>query len=277
MKENFNQKDISFDIDLENIKQDTITTKNPRMSKDIKKPEIIPNIEDPNEVNKEQVLYKCPNCNRKFKREGYAKHVPICARVFKNKKETENKVEKKEKIEKINLNEKKPGGNKSKWENQSNELRALIHNKRAEKDKINNNKEIKIEIEEPKKHIDNNLEGNGSPTNSNLQYYKKDGKIFIECELCNKKFTKINYESHLNDCKKKYKEKKNGLDKNNINIINSNNYNRNNPIIINNNFNKNVNINGFNNNNNNQMSRKPMMPAVTYGSNKPKFTVKFKK
>ncbi len=41
----------------------------------------------------------------------------------------------------------------------------------------------------------------------------------------------------------------------------------------------NVNINGFNNNNNNnnQMSRKPMMPAVTYGSNKPKFTVKFKK
>ena len=36
-------------------------------------------------------------------------------------------------------------------------------------------------------------------------------------------------------------------------------------------------INGFNNNNNNQMSRKPIMPAVTYGSNKPKFTVKFKK
>ena len=98
-----------------------------------------------------------------------------------------------------------------------------------------------------------------------MQYYKKDGKIFIECDLCNKKFTKINYESHLNDCKKKYKEKKNGLDKNNINI--------------NNNFNMNVNINGFNNNNNNnnQMSRKPMMPAVTYGSNKPKFTVKFKK
>ena len=273
MKENFNQKDISFDIDLENIKQDTITTKNPRMSKDIKKPEIIPNIEDPNEANKEQVLYKCPNCNRKFKREGYAKHVPICARVFKNKKETENKVEKKEKIEKINLNEKKPGGNKSKWENQSNELRALIHNKRAEKDKINTNKEIKIEIEEPKKHIDNINDDSSSPLNRNLQYYKKDGKVFIQCDLCNKKFTKINYESHLNDCKKKYKEKKNGIDKSN-NI----NYNRNNPvnfnINMNNNFNRN--INGFNNKNN-QMERKPIMPAVTYGSNKPKFTVKFKK
>ena len=147
MKENFNQKDISFDIDLENIKQNTITTKNPRMSKDIiKKPEIIPNIEDPNEANKEQVLYKCPNCNRTFKREAYAKHVPICARVFQNKKEAENKIEKKEKIEKINLNEKKQGGSKSKWENQSNELRALIHNKRAEKDKINKNKVKKIEI-----------------------------------------------------------------------------------------------------------------------------------
>ena len=44
--------------------------------------------------------------------------------------------------------------------------------------------------------------------NRNLQYYKKDGKVFIQCDLCNKKFTKINYESHLNDCKKKYKEKK---------------------------------------------------------------------
>jgi len=272
MKDNFNHKDISFDIDLENIKQNTITTKNPKLNKDTKKPEIIPNIEDPNEANKEQVLYQCPNCSRKFKREAYAKHVPICARVFQK----ENKNEKKEKNEKIILNEKKPGANKSKWENQSNELRALIHNKRAEKEKNNNNKDIKIEIEEPKKHIDNNFDGSSSPLNSNLQYYKKDGKVFIQCDLCNKKFTKINYESHLNDCKKKYKEKKNGIDKsNNINTGNMN-YNRNNPVSINMNNNFNKNINSFNNNNN-QMERKPIMPAVTYGSNKPKFTVKFKK
>ena len=134
MKDNFNHKDISFDIDLENIKQNTITTKNPKLNKDTKKTEIIPNIEDPNEANKEQVLYQGPNCSRKFKREAYAKHVPICARVFQK----ENKNEKKEKNEKIILNEKKPGTNKSKWENQSNELRALIHNKRAEKEKNNN-------------------------------------------------------------------------------------------------------------------------------------------
>ena len=274
MKDNFDHKGLSFDIDLENIKQDTITTKNPKLNKEAKKPEVIPNIEDPKEANKEQILYKCPNCGRKFKREAYAKHVPICARVFQNKKEQENKNEKKEKNEKPSLNEKKIGGNKSKWENQSNELRALIHNKRAEKDKNNNNKEIKIEIEEPKKHIDNINDDSSSPLNRNLQYYKKDGKVFIQCDLCNKNFTKINYESHLNDCKKKYKEKKNGIDKSN-NI----NYNRNNPvnfnININNNFNRN--INGFNNNKNNQMERKPIMPAVTYGSNKPKFTVKFKK
>ena len=275
MKDNFDHKDISFDIDLENIKQNTITTKNPKLIKEVKKPEIIPNIEDPNEANKEQILYKCQNCGRKFKREAYAKHVPICARVFQNKKEQDNKNDKKEKIEKPSLNDKKIGGNKSKWENQSNELRALIHNKRAEKekDKNNNNKEIKIEIEEPKKHIDNIMDDNSSPLNRNLQYYKKDGKVFIQCDLCNKNFTKINYESHLNDCKKKYKEKKNGVDKNN-NL----NYNRGNPvnfnININNNFNRN--INGFNNKNN-QMERKPIIPAVTYGSNKPKFTVKFKK
>ena len=275
MKDNFENKGISFDIDLENIKQDTITTKNPKLNKEAKKPEVIPNIEDPKEANKEQILYKCPNCGRKFKREAYAKHVPICARVFQNKKEQDNKNDKKEKIEKPSLNDKKIGGNKSKWENQSNELRALIHNKRAEKekDKNNNNKEIKIEIEEPKKHIDNIMDDNSSPLNRNLQYYKKDGKVFIQCDLCNKNFTKINYESHLNDCKKKYKEKKNGVDKNN-NL----NYNRGNPvnfnININNNFNRN--INGFNNKNN-QMERKPIIPAVTYGSNKPKFTVKFKK
>ena len=275
MKDNFDHKGLSFDIDLENIKQDTITTKNPKLNKEAKKPEVIPNIEDPKEANKEQILYKCQNCGRKFKREAYAKHVPICARVFQNKKEQDNKNDKKEKIEKPSLNDKKIGGNKSKWENQSNELRALIHNKRAEKekDKNNNNKEIKIEIEEPKKHIDNIMDDNSSPLNRNLQYYKKDGKVFIQCDLCNKNFTKINYESHLNDCKKKYKEKKNGVDKNN-NL----NYNRGNPvnfnININNNFNRN--INGFNNKNN-QMERKPIIPAVTYGSNKPKFTVKFKK
>ena len=54
------------------------------------------------------------------------------------------------------------------------------------------------------------------------------------------------------------------------------NYKRNNPVNINMNNNFNKNINSFNNNNN-QMERKPIMPAVTYGSNKPKFTVKFKK
>ena len=112
--------------------------------------------------------------------------------------------------------------------------------------------------------------------NSNLQYYKKDGKVFIQCDLCNKNFTKINYENNLNDCKKKYKEKKNGIDKSNNININNMNYNRNNPVSINMNNNFNKNINSFKNNNN-QMERKPIMPAVTYGSNKPKFTVKFKK
>ena len=124
---------ISFDIDFENIKQNSITTK-----QDIKPPkkvEIIPNIEDPNDINKEQTLYKCPNCERTFKREAYAKHVPICARVFHNKnqgeehKNTKDKEKEKEKIK----DNKKGFNKKAKWENQSDELRAIIQSKRAEK------------------------------------------------------------------------------------------------------------------------------------------------
>ena len=86
--------------------------------------------------------------------------------------------------------------------------------------------------------------------------YNRDSKGFIQCELCNKKFTQIKYESHLNDCKQKYKDKKNGT------FLRSN---MGGSVMNNNNM------------NNNQMNRKPIMPAVTYGSNKPKFSVKFGK
>ena len=76
--------------------------------------------------------------SRKFKREAYRKHVPICQRVFQGKKDVEipknpNIEEMKEKPIKIE----KPLGKKSKWENQSSELRAIIQSKRAEKGKKN--------------------------------------------------------------------------------------------------------------------------------------------
>ena len=258
MEPQINKNTNFFDIDFENIKQGTITTKKITKERSPKTVEVIPNIEDPNEINKEQVLYQCSNCGRKFKREAYAKHVPICARVFQNKKENdviEKKTEKKEK-----LKQNKGNSNKSKWENQSNELRAIIQSKRAEKDK--NKNEIKIEVEEPKKHIDNinNNKKLGSPTNNNNDkrvLYSRDIKGFLQCELCNKKFTKINFENHLNDCKLKYNNKKNGTFFNRGNIGNTGNNNI--------------------NNNNNQMSRKPMLPAVTYGRSKPNFSVKFGK
>ena len=265
MNQHIKKNVISFDIDFENIKQDTITTKNSGKTKSPKKAEVIPNVEDPNEANKEQVLYQCPNCSRKFKREAYAKHVPICARVFQNKKDTEAPKKDEKKLEKPPSRQNKGFGSKSKWENQSNELRAIIQSKRAEKEKDKNNdknkNEIKIEIEEPKKHIDNINNNNnkilGSPTNNNNNtraLYSRDSKGFLQCELCNKKFTKINFESHLNDCKLKHKDKKNGT------------FNRGNiGIPINNNI------------NNNQVSRKPIMPAVTYGRNKPNFSLKFGK
>ena len=124
---------ISFDIDFENIKQNTLTTKHD--NKQPKKAEVIPNVEDPEEANKEQTLYKCPNCERTFKREAYAKHVPICARVFHNKNQEENSKNAKDK-EKDKKTDKKGFNKKSKWENQSDELRAIIQSKRAEKGKL---------------------------------------------------------------------------------------------------------------------------------------------
>ena len=125
---------ISFDIDFENIKQNTLTTK--QATKEPKKAEVIPNIEDPEEANKEQILYKCPNCSRKFKREAYAKHVPICERVFHGKNEQDNKKEKEKEKPKDIKNEKKGFAKKAKWENQSDELRAIIQSKRANKGKL---------------------------------------------------------------------------------------------------------------------------------------------
>ena len=262
MNQQIKKNAISFDIDFENIKQDTITTKNPTKGKSPKKAEVIPNVEDPNEANKEQVLYQCPNCSRKFKREAYAKHVPICARVFQNKKEQENPKAPEKKLEKPPSRQNKGMNNKPKWENQSNELRAIIQSKRADK-KHDKNNEIKIEIEEPKKHNDNNnaMLG-GSPKNNGARpLYSRDNKGFLQCELCNKKFTKMNYESHLNDCKQKYKDKKNGTFRGNLG-----------GSVINNNMKSNI-----NNANNNPISRKPIMPAVTYGRNKPNFSLKFGK
>ena len=264
MNQQIKKNAISFDIDFENIKQDTITTKNNPKGKSPKKTEVIPNVEDPNEEFKEHVLYQCPNCSRKFKREAYAKHVPICARVFQNKKEPENPKISDKKLEKPPSRQNKGMNNKPKWENQSNELRAIIQSKRAEKNN-EKNKDIKIQIEEPKKHIDNNNKGMGSPNNnSNRPLYSRDSKGFLQCELCNKKFTKINFESHLNDCKQKHKDKKNGTFRGNLggSVMNNN---------IKNNINMNNNING------NPVSRKPMMPAVTYGRNKPNFSLKFGK
>ena len=246
---NFNaqvkKNSIAFDIDFENIKQNVLTTK--KEDKSPKKIEVIPNVEDPNEEQKEQVLYKCPNCERKFKREAYAKHVPICARVFTNNKNIENNKEK----EKEKKNDKKGFNKRAKWENQSDELRAIIQQKRAEQAEDNHKKkDLKIEIEEDKRHTANKIVINQA---SQKEGFTRDG-IYYQCNLCSKKFTKMNYESHLHDCKQKHKEKKNITFNNKPNM-------------------------GLMNNPSSPSTRQPTMPAVTYGgySKKPNFNLKFGK
>ena len=88
--------------------------------------------------------------------------------------------------------------------------------------------------------------------NNEKEGYIIDG-IYYQCLLCNKKFTKIKYESHLNDCKQKNKQKKNTT------FISKPNNIVNNP--------------------SSPSTRQPTLPAVTYGgySSKPTFNVKFGK
>ena len=123
---------ISFDINFTETKPQN--KQNSNQKKTQPRTEVIPNVEE--EEVKEETRYECPNCGRKFKREAYRKHVPICQRVFQGKKDVEipknpNIEDSKDKNSKIE----KPLGKKSKWENQSSELRAIIQSKRAEKGK----------------------------------------------------------------------------------------------------------------------------------------------
>ena len=78
---------MAFDINFNDKKRVNTIENKP-------KTEVIPNEENPN-GNIEETRYECPNCGRKFKREAYRKHVPICQRVFQGKKDIEITKEKK--------------------------------------------------------------------------------------------------------------------------------------------------------------------------------------
>jgi hypothetical protein len=84
------------------------------------------------------------------------------------------------------------------------------------------------------------------------QSYARENQ-YILCNLCNKKFTKINYESHLPECKQKNDKNNNRLNQNNKPLPKYGAY-----------------TGGV---------RQPTMPAVMYGggyaSNRPNFNVKF--
>ena len=78
---------------------------------------------------------------------------------------------------------------KPKWENQNNVLRAIIQSKRAEKN-VDKKKDIKIEIEEPKKiYMDNKF---GSLIyNSNRLLYSKIVKDFYNVNYAIKNLLKL--------------------------------------------------------------------------------------
>ena len=142
--------------------------------------------------------------------------------------------------------------NKDLIKNQSDELRAIIQSKRAEKiNEDNNKKELKIEIEEDKRYSNN---ATLTQPNTKKEGYTKDGNYY-QCDLCGKKFTKMNFESHLPECKQKHKEKKN------ITFVNRGNVNKMPGGVP------------------TPAGRQPTMPAVTQGgfNNKPNLNLKFGK
>lgn len=124
-----------------------------------------------------------------------------------------------------------------------------MESKTSGKQEKNKNEEDIIVVAKPKGA---EAEKNTANNNNNRQLYSRDSKGFLQCELCHKKFTKMNFESHLNECKQKYKDKKNGTFMNKPSFV---------PAA------------------GSPAARQPMMPAVNYGgfSNKPKFNLKFGK
>jgi hypothetical protein len=85
--------------------------------------------------------------------------------------------------------------------------------------------------------------------NTKQSYVRGEQQQYVSCNLCNKKFTRINYDSHLSDCEKKYREKQGNK------VVNAKPTFSMGPI----------------------NSRQPTMPAVQYGAfaNRPNLKFKF--
>jgi hypothetical protein len=132
---------------------------------------------------------------------------------------------------------------------------------------LNNHPIIQVNaVEKP----DNSNSNTITHTATNRASTNRDD-MYIECDMCGKKFTKLNYDYHLQDCILKQKEKQN---KNNTSNNNSANHhtllNKHNFTIKTGYSNKPSFATGLKSSQN----RVPTMPAVVYGG-RPNFGIKF--
>lgn len=232
---------ISFDIDFNSLGAPEEEKKNQHVN----------TLPTELEETKEE-RFECPNCGRKFIREALEKHAPICQKVFQGKRDVEvNKGDTPKKLA-VNGNA-KPGtsnGNKkmkkAKWENQSSELRAIIHNKRMEKEA---SKDLPVESSMVIKTEENYVSRPGLSQRATASREE----VYIHCDLCNKNFTKISYDNHINDCRQKQKDKKLQIKPG---------FMPRQPLITSGIF--------------TPQNRQPMMPPVMYGG-RPNFNMKFGK
>ena len=84
-------------------------------------------------------------------------------------------------------------------------------------------------------------------------------EVFVQCSMCNKKFTRLNYDFHLPDCKQKQKEKQLKSSTNGLSLKASIGMQK--PLFT---------------SIMTPQNRVPIMPAVTYGC-RPNFNLKFGK
>jgi hypothetical protein len=133
---------IAFDINFNDLPSNppkqAKKTQPPKQKKEQKKNDPSSSAQisqtEPKEENPElnEPRYQCPECGRKFKKEALEKHAPICQKVFQGKRDVVVVKEDKSNENNKYYQQQQFKNKKAKWENQSNELRAIIQSKRAE-------------------------------------------------------------------------------------------------------------------------------------------------
>lgn len=171
------------------------------------------------DVNENETLSPCPDCDKMFAPGPLSKHIKICKKVFgKQRKAFDTKkmriVDSEQaslmkqgeidakKREKALANKRKSNG--PKWKKQSEELRRIAQ---LNKD---NSGEDQVQI------VIKSKGGQGMVSNTKTQQYQFQSSVnddYVLCKYCNRSYAEETYNKHAPGCERRFKEKqmKNGF------------------------------------------------------------------